>query len=289
MTGPPLPVEDHRRASALVSYLQAVLTIDRLRREASDLQGMAQANELRTALLDAVSHDLRTPLASIRAFTTGWLAPDVHLSEEDTFESIAAIDQEAKRLGQLVDNLLDMSRLRTGTLNLTLGPVGLDEVVPGALAGLSQSCREVIVNVPETLPRVEVDAALLERAVANLIDNAVRHTPDGSPVRVEAGEVAGRVDVRVVDRGPGVPLGARERLFQPFQRLGDNDSDIGVGLGLAVAKGFVEAMGGEIAMEDTPGGGLTMVLSLPVAAGHGPAAAACASSGSGRSALKGRT
>jgi two-component system sensor histidine kinase KdpD len=283
MTGTPLRAEDHRRAAALVSYLQAVLTIDRLRCEASDLQGLAQANELRTALLDAVSHDLRTPLASIRALTTGWLAPDVHLSEEDTRDSIAAIDQEAKRLGQLVDNLLDMSRLRTGALNLTLGPVGLDEIVPAALAGLSPSCPEVTVNVPETLARVEVDAALLERAVANVIDNAVRHCPDGSPVRVEAGEVAGRVDLRVVDRGPGVPLGARERLFRPFQRLGDIDSDVGVGLGLAVAKGFVEAMGGEISMEDTPGGGLTLVISLPVAADLGGLVVVGASTGVERS------
>jgi len=265
MTGTTLSAEDHRLAAALVSYLEAVLTIDRLRREASDLLGVAQANELRTALLDAVSHDLRTPLAAIRALTTGWLAPDVHLSEQDTLESIVAIDQEAKRLGQLVDNLLDMSRLRTGALNLALGPVGLDEIVPAALAGLSTSGREIIVEVPETLPPVDVDAGLLERAVANVIDNAVRHSPDGSPVRVEAGEVAGRVDLRVIDRGPGIPLAARERLFRPFQRLGDGATDTGVGLGLAVARGFVEAMGGEIAVEDTPGGGLTMVMSLPVA------------------------
>jgi len=282
LTGAPLEAQEHRRASALVSYLQAVLTIDRLRREASDLQGLAQANELRTALLDAVSHDLRTPLASIRALTTGWLAPDIHLSEEDTHESIAAIDEEAKRLGELVENLLDMSRLRTGALNLTLGPVGLDEVVPAALAGRWRSCTEVIVNVPETLPRVEVDAALLERAVANVVDNAVRHSPDGLPVWVEAGEVAGRVDLRVVDRGPGIPLGARERLFQPFQRLGDSESDVGVGLGLAVARGFVEAMGGEISIEDTPGGGLTVVISLSMATGRPPLVGAAASADGGR-------
>jgi two-component system sensor histidine kinase KdpD len=211
-----------------------------------------------------VSHDLRTPLASIRALTTGWLAPDVHLPEAETHDSMVAIDAEARRLTNLVDNLLDMSRLQTGALSMIWRPVGLDEVVPAALASLSQDCRNVIVDVPETLPRVTVDAALLERAIANLVDNAVRHSPGDRPVRVEAGSVAHRIDLRVVDRGPGIPLAQRDMIFQPFQRLGDAGAETGVGLGLAVARGFVKAVGGEISVEDTPGGGLTMVISLPV-------------------------
>jgi two-component system, OmpR family, sensor histidine kinase KdpD len=265
LRGPPLRAADHRLVAALVSYLEAVMATDLLQSQAAIAERLSEANDLRTALLEAVSHDLRTPLASIRALTTGWLAPDVNFSEALTRESMAAIDLEAQRLNNLVDNLLDMSRLQTGALSMTRRPVGLDEVVPAALASLSQDCGEVIVDVPETLPRVNVDAVLLERAIANLVDNAVHHSPPGRLVRVEAGAIANRVDLRVVDRGPGVPLAQRELMFQPFQRLGDSGSGAGVGLGLAVARGFVELVGGEIAVEDTPGGGLTMVLSLPAA------------------------
>jgi len=263
LRGRALRPDEHRLLRAFVSYLEAVMATYRLQGQAAVAEGLSQANALRTALLEAVSHDLRTPLASIRALTTGWLAPDVHLPEAETHDSMLAIDAEARRLSTLVDNLLDMSRLQTGALSLIWRPVGLDEVVPAALASLSQDCQNVVVDVPETLPRVNVDAALLERAVANLVDNAVRHSPSDRPVRVEAGAVAGRVDLRVVDRGPGIPLAQRDVIFQPFQRLGDAGADTGVGLGLAVARGFVEAVGGEISVEDTPGGGLTMVISLP--------------------------
>jgi len=264
LRGRALRPDDHRLLRAFVSYLEAVIATHQLKSQAAVAEGLSQANELRTALLEAVSHDLRTPLASIRALTTGWLAPDVHLPDAETHDSMLAIDAEAQRLTNLVDNLLDMSRLQTGALSLIWRPVGLDEVVPAALASLSQDCRSVVVDVAETLPRVNVDAALLERAIANLVDNAVRHSPADRPVRVEAGSVAHRVDLRVVDRGPGIPVAQRDAIFQPFQRLGDTGADSGVGLGLAVARGFVEAVGGEISVEDTPGGGLTMVISLPV-------------------------
>jgi len=265
LRGRALRPDEHRLLRAFVSYLEAVIATHQLESQAAVAEGLSQANDLRMALLEAVSHDLRTPLASIRALTTGWLAPDVHLPEAETHDSMLAIDAEARRLTNLVDNLLDMSRLQTGALSLISRPVGLDEVVPAALASLSQDCQNVVVEVPETLPRVNVDAALLERAIANLVDNAVRHTPPDRHVRVEAGAVAHRVDLRVVDRGPGIPLAQRDVIFQPFQRLGDANADSGVGLGLAVARGFVEAVGGEISVEDTPGGGLTMVISLPVA------------------------
>ena len=226
---------------------------------------MSQTNDLRTALLAAVSHDLRTPLSSIKALATGLLEPDVRWSEEDTHEFLLTIDAETDRLNKLVDNLLDMSRLQTRALHLSVRPVGLDEVVPAALASLSHESQHVVVEVPETLPRVVVDPALLERAVANVIDNAIRHSSRSCRVRINAGEVVGGVDLRIVDRGPGIPLGERARLFQPFQRLGDTDRDSGVGLGLAVSHGFVEAMGGELTVEDTPGGGITMVIRLPAA------------------------
>jgi two-component system sensor histidine kinase KdpD len=263
MTGPPLRGDQHRVVGALVSYLEAVVLTRQLQSQASVAAELSQANDLRTALLAAVSHDLRTPLASIKAVVTGLLEEDVRWSDEDTREFLVTIDAEADRLNKLVENLLDMSRLQTGALHLSYRDVGLDEIVPSALASLSRLSHNVVVDVPETLPRVRVDPALLERAVANIIDNAVRHSPDTAPVRVEAGAVAGRVDLRVVDRGCGIPVADRELLFQPFQRLGDTDNGSGVGLGLAVSRGFVIAVGGELTMEDTPRGGVTMVISLP--------------------------
>jgi two-component system sensor histidine kinase KdpD len=143
--------------------------------------------------------------------------------------------------------------------------VGLDEVVPRALWSLGDVGDRVVVDVPETLPRVEADAALLERAVANVISNALHASPTDRPVRVFAGIGGGRVDLRVADEGPGIPVDQREEVFRPFQRLGDNPNGSGVGLGLAVSRGFVEAMHGELTIEDTPGGGTTMVISLPAA------------------------
>jgi two-component system sensor histidine kinase KdpD len=140
--------------------------------------------------------------------------------------------------------------------------IGLEEVVPAAIKGLGDRGQTVEMRVDETLPRVHADAALLERAIANVVDNAVAWSPPEKPVRVEAGAIAGRVDLRVVDSGPGIPADQRERMFLPFQRFGDQSNGTGTGLGLAVARGFIEAMGGEITVEDTPGGGLTMVVGL---------------------------
>ncbi len=138
--------------------------------------------------------------------------------------------------------------------------------MPAAIKGLGERAQAVEVSVEETMPRVHADAALLERVVANLVGNALSWSPPDHPVRVDACAVGGRVDLRVVDRGPGIPPDQRDRMFQPFQRLGDQSNDGGTGLGLAVARGFVDAMGGEITVEDTPGGGLTVVVSLEASA-----------------------
>jgi two-component system, OmpR family, sensor histidine kinase KdpD len=270
MSGPPLSPDGHRMVGALLSYLEAVMAIHRLEREASAVGALSKANDLRNALLAAVSHDLRTPLASIKALASGWLEPDVQWTYNQTHEFMAGIDADADRLNTLVENLLDMSRLQSGALHLELRPIGLDEVVPAALSSLSDRVRDVVVAVPESLPRVEVDATLLERAIANVVDNAVRHSPADRPVRIAAAVVAGHMDLRVIDRGRGVPTSEREQLFRPFQRLGDRDSGTGVGLGLAVSKGFVEAIGGELYLEDTPGGGVTMVFNLPIEPGALP-------------------
>ena len=240
--------------------------------ELGDLQAEVEAagaasaaNELRAAILSAVSHDLRTPISAIKASVTSLLQEDIEWSPEARNEFLNTIDEETDRLNGLIGNLLDMSRIQSGALEMTSAPVGLEEVLPAAVHSLGLEDEVVDLDVPDTLPRVIADRGLLERALANLIQNAVRFSPAGRRVRVTAGAIDGVVDVRVVDRGPGVPLDQRERIFLPFQRLGDAGNDEGVGLGLAVAKGFVEAMGGEIEVEDTPGGGLTVVARLRTA------------------------
>lgn len=223
---------------------------------AAEAAALDRANELRTALLSAVSHDLRTPLASIKASVSSLRAHDVTWSAEETSEFLAAIEDDTDRLNQLVGNLLDMSRLQTGVLELTRHAVALDEVVANALSSLGPSASEVDVDVPEDLPLALVDPGLLERAVANIVVNALHWSPAGSPVQVSGRMTVPDLELRVVDHGPGVPREARDRIFEPFQRL-DDRSGTGVGLGLAIASGFVEAMGGELLIEETPGGGST--------------------------------
>ncbi len=262
MHGRHLTADDRRIVSALGAQTVTALERRRLEDEAATAAVLAEADELRTALLRAVSHDLRTPLASIKASVTSLLQRDVEWSPEAEAEFLATIDEESDRLDHLVANLLDMSRLQTGALRVALRPVvlrggravgaGEPERTDGRRRGRRRRDRR---------RRSQADPALLERAVANVIANAVSHSPPGARIRIEAGAIADRVDLRVVDHGPGIPTADRERVFEPFQRLGDGAT--GVGLGLAVARGFVDAMGGELTIDDTPGGGLTMVISLP--------------------------
>jgi two-component system sensor histidine kinase KdpD len=267
LTGRRLAGDDRRVLKAFTDQLAVALEGRRLGRAAADAALLAEANELRTALLAAVSHDLRTPLASIKTAVTGLLQDDVTLPPEATAELLATIDEQTDRLDRLVGNLLDMSRLQTGTLSLHHRPIGMDEVVPAALASLGDRGRSVQVEVPETLPRIHADPGLLERAVANIVANALAWSPPDQPVQVTAARHGDQVELQVVDHGPGVPAGDHGHLFQPFQRLGDAASG-GVGLGLAVARGFLDAMHGQIVPEDTPGGGLTMRIGLPIADGQ---------------------
>ena len=265
VAGEGFAAEDRRLLKAFAAELGAARERRRLRAEARRAGQLADANELRAALLQAVSHDLRTPLASIKASVSSLCQPDVNWSPDETREFLGTIADETDRLTTLVTNLLDMSRIQAGAVQPVLEAVGLEEVVPAAVASLGRRGDVVDVDLDETLPAVRADAALLERALANLIDNAVRFTPPGGRVRVEAGVFSDRLDVRVVDRGGGIPRSERERAFQPFQRLGDRHAGGGVGLGLAVTRGFVNAMGGTIELDDTPGGGTTAVISLPAA------------------------
>jgi two-component system sensor histidine kinase KdpD len=260
LRGRPLPPHDLRVLAAFVTHLAVVLDRAELAAQAAAADRLAQGNRMRTALLAAVSHDLRTPLAGIKAAVSTLRTGDVRWTAEEQAELLAAIEDSADRLGAIIANLLDLSRLQTGGVTLVPDVVGLEDVVSRALSGLVEGDR-VQLDLPDDLPAVRVDAGLLDRVVANLLDNALRHTD--ALVRVDSGVTDDRAWLRVVDRGPGVPAADQESLFEPFQRLGDAPAGEGVGLGLAVARGLTEAMGGTLTASDTPGGGLTMTVSLP--------------------------
>ncbi len=272
LRGPGLSAEDREILAGFAAQLAAALASERLQAGADQADSLARANELRSALLAAVSHDLRTPLASIKAASSSLLSKQLQFGPEETDILLRTIDDESDRLSSLVENLLDMSRLQTGSMKVMDVTTDVSDVVDAAVASLGPRAATVTSDVPEDLPRIDTDPALLERAVANLIDNALIHG-GGAGLRIEAGAVAGRVDLRVVDHGPGVPAEDRDLVFRPFQRLGDTENQAGVGLGLAVARGFVEAVGGDLDVDDTPGGGCTMVVRLPAAPpadnGHG--------------------
>ncbi|MER6127966.1 sensor histidine kinase KdpD [Streptomyces sp. NPDC001795] len=261
LRGRVLPAADRRVLAAFAAQAAVVLDRQRLQSEADRAKELAEGNRIRTALLAAVSHDLRTPLAGIKAAVTSLRSDDVEWSEQDQADLLEAIEEGADRLDHLVGNLLDMSRLQTGTVTPIVRESDLDEIVPMTLGGVPEDSVEL--DIPETLPMVHVDRGLLERAVANVVENAVKYSPPGERVLVSASALADRVELRVVDRGPGVPDEAKDRIFEPFQRYGDSPRGVGVGLGLAVARGFAEAIGGTLHAEDTPGGGLTMVLTVP--------------------------
>jgi two-component system, OmpR family, sensor histidine kinase KdpD len=262
LQGPHLPAADRQVLAASTALLSVALHSRRLAQQVDRIAEQQAANELRRAILDSVSHDLRTPLSSIKAAVTGLREPGSDLSAQVTAESLALIEEEADRLNALVGNLLDMSRIQAGAVTLACSPVGLDEIVPRAVASLRRRDEPLTVDVPESLPRVQADPVLLERAVANVIDNALAWSPTATPVRVHASAVDGRVELRVTDHGPGIPAERRQQLLEPFRRLGNRSRGAGVGLGLAVAKGFVDAMDGRLVLEDTPGGGLTVAVSL---------------------------
>jgi two-component system sensor histidine kinase KdpD len=268
LTGRPLAASDRRVLGAFAAYAAVALEQQRLAAEAEAAKPIAAADRMRTALLTAVSHDLRTPLASAKAAVTSLRSPDVHWDESDTEELLATADESLDKLTRLVANLLDMSRLQAGALSLFPRPSGLDEIVALALDDLGPAGRDISVEIPDALPAVRADPAILERVVVNLTENALRYSPAGKSPLLAASALGDRVELRVVDRGPGISDGDKERMFVPFQRLGDTDNTTGVGLGLALSRGLTEAMGGTLTAEDTPGGGLTMTVSLPAAPGN---------------------
>ncbi|WP_147133042.1 ATP-binding protein [Stackebrandtia albiflava] len=264
LTGRALEAADRRIVEAFALQAAAALKQRRLADQAAAIRPLTEADRMRTALLAAVSHDLRTPLASAKASVAGLRGASDRFSPAQRAELLATADESLDRLARLVANLLDMSRLQAGALGVTAVPIGLEDAVPPALDELGEAARHVEVAITDDLPEVSADPGLLERILVNLIGNALRYSP-GEPVSVTASAHLGRVELRVVDHGPGVPDDAHETMFTPFQRLGDRDNSVGVGLGLALSRGLAEAMGGTLSPEATPGGGLTMVLSLPQA------------------------
>ncbi|MGW7210411.1 ATP-binding protein [Streptomyces sp. NPDC054837] len=261
LRGRTLSASERRVLAAFAAHVGSAVERARLAEAVAEVEPVKAADRLRTALLRAVGHDLRTPLAAGWAAVTSLRSRDVVFSPEDRDELLATADESMAKLNRLVENLLDLSRLEAGALTLNLRATSLEEVLPMALTDVPG----VEVADVEEIPAVLADPPLLERVVANLVGNAARHTPPGKKVLVTASVLAGRVELRVVDRGPGLPVDGRERLFEPFQRLGDTDNTTGLGLGLALARGLTEAMSGTLTPEDTPGGGLTMVVSLPLA------------------------
>jgi two-component system, OmpR family, sensor histidine kinase KdpD len=268
LAGRPLPADDRRVLGAFAAYAAVALDQQRLAAEAEAAKPIAAADRMRTALLAAVSHDLRSPIASAKAAISSLRSEDIDWDDADSAELLATADESLDRLTHLVGNLLDMSRLQAGALSLFPKPSGLDEIIAMSLDDLGPAGREITVDIPDMLPAVRADPAILERIVVNLTENALRYSPAGKPPLLAASALGDRVELRVVDRGPGIPEGDRERMFVPFQRLGDTDNTTGVGLGLALARGLTEAMDGTLTAEDTPGGGLTMIISLPAAPGN---------------------
>jgi two-component system, OmpR family, sensor histidine kinase KdpD len=266
LAGSPLAASDRRLLDAFAAQTGAVLERNRLAVRAADAVRLRESDAVRTALLAAVSHDLRTPLAGIKASITTLLDTDLPLSADDRLALLRDAADSADRLDSLVANLLDLSRIQTGAVRPRLEPTSLDEVLQRALRGVPDEAVED--ETDDSLPLLLTDGGLLERCVANLVENGVRHSPDRTPVRLSAAVVpGGTMQLRIADKGPGVPEGDRVRMFEPFQRLGDVPAGSGVGLGLAVARGLAEAVGATVDAEDTPGGGLTMVVSVPLAPG----------------------
>ncbi len=267
LRGHQLNADDQRVLGAFAANLAVAYRQRELAEAVRAAEPLAESDRQRTALLNAVSHDLRTPIASAKAAVSSLRAPEVTWDEAQQRELLATAEDSLDRLTDLVTNLLDLSRLQVGALPVVPATVGVDDVVARALEHVP-SAEPIDIDVPPDLPEVRADAGLLERVVANVVQNAVRHSPAGAGVRIAGSAHAGRVELRVIDRGPGIDDENAERVFQPFQRTDDapRNGD-GVGLGLAIARGFTEAMGGTVSAEPTPGGGATFVIALDAVTG----------------------
>ena len=263
--GPPLHGSERRLLDVIVAQLDSTLERTDLTATAREAGALVEMDQVRTALLSAVSHDLRRPLAAAVAAIGGLRAAGENLSEADRRELLETADESLATLSTLVTDLLDVSRVQAGVLAVSFEEVDAAAVVVGSLEELGLGPSEVDLELDPDLPPLIADPVLLQRVLVNVLANAVRHAPSGTRVGVATKRVRDLAQLRVIDRGAGVPDDQRDEMFTPFQRLGDLDNTAGLGLGLALSKGFTEGMGGTLRPEDTPGGGLTMVIALPLA------------------------
>ncbi|HEY3737135.1 MAG TPA: DUF4118 domain-containing protein [Jatrophihabitans sp.] len=263
LSGRTLPADDQRLLTAFAAEVAVAYQQRQLTETTREYESLSATERARTALLNAVSHDLRTPIAAAKAAVSSLRATDVQWSDDDRRELLTTADDSLDRLTDLVTNLLDLSRLQAGVMPVLMAPTSLEEVVARVLDHLDPPPESVAVDIPADLPEARADAGMLERVIANLVQNALRYTPDGVAVRLVGGTHNGRVELRVIDRGRGIRAADAETIFRPFQRAHDVPADgAGVGLGLAIARGFAEAMGGAVSAEPTPGGGATLIVEL---------------------------
>jgi two-component system sensor histidine kinase KdpD len=265
LRGHPLAAADRRLVQAFAAQAVVALSQERLSVQAAAAGPLAEVDRMRTALLSAVSHDLRTPLAAAKAAVGGLRTSGVVFTPEDREELLATVEESVDKLTRLVENLLDLSRLQAGALAMTPEAMSVAEAVSMALDDLGAEGRGIVVHLPDEFLEVRADPALVERVLVNVARNALRYSPSEQPPIIAVSEHAGFVEIRIVDRGPGIPSTQWDTVFLPFQRLGDRDAATGVGLGLALSRGLAEAMGGSLTPDHTPGGGLTMTLRLPSA------------------------
>jgi two-component system sensor histidine kinase KdpD len=268
--GGDLRASERRLLTVVAAQIDAALEHRRLAATAEEIAPIAASDRVRGALLSALSHDLRRPLAAAATAVGGLRTADGHLTPADTRELLVTAEESLDSLASLVDDLLDVTRLQAGVLRIATRPTDPASVIVPALEELALGPSAVRLRLDHAERTVEADAALLQRVLVNLLANAARHAPPDSPVTLTTSTFDTRLEIRVIDHGPGIPADRHEDVFVPFQRLGDTDNTSGLGLGLALSRGFVEAMHGSLTPEDTPGGGLTMVVSLPLSPSPSP-------------------
>ena len=260
--GQDLAASERRLLQVIAAQIDQAIEHGALAQAAEAADELAETDRMRSALLAAVGHDLRRPLTSASAAISALRSDDVVVPDDQRDELLDTASESLDALSELVTNLLDVSRVQAGALGVQLKATDLADVILPALDELGLGPGAVELDLADDLDPVLADAVLLQRVIVNLLANAVRHSPEGERVRLAASGFRDQVELRVVDRGPGIPADRRDEVFTPFQRLGDTDNDTGLGLGLALSKGFVEGMNGTLDVDDTPGGGLTMVVTL---------------------------
>ncbi len=265
LSGPDLLSSERRLLAVIAAQIDAAMEHSALTKTAEEIRPLAEADRMRSALLAAVGHDLRRPLAAATAAVSGLQSTDIQWSEPDRSELLSTAQESLDSLAALVTDLLDVSRLQAGALAVSARPLDVADIILPALDELRLGPADVELGIEDGLPDVLADAGLLQRVLVNLLDNALRFSPPDVAPRLSASSFAGAVEIRIADRGPGVATERKDDIFVPFQRLGDTDNTTGLGLGLALSKGFVEGMAGTLHADDTPGGGLTMVITLPAA------------------------